>query len=193
MSDVAKFKEFEFHGNQLGTPVVTMQYIGVFDMQGVFEAVADFFRQHKFKFHEKMQRHRRAGPFGVEREYKLVGERAMDEYYEWSITVKMETFDERDIEVVDRKGEKKTMTKGRLWIQIWGSVTLDYEKKWEKSFFTIHLRKFYNKYVIKKRIEFLMWDKLYYNGVLKMHAAINQKLKMMSKGTEHRYGGGRHG
>ena len=35
------------------TPTVYVQYKGIFDMQDVYESVANFFKEKKFKFYEK--------------------------------------------------------------------------------------------------------------------------------------------
>jgi len=193
MESVQKFKEFEFHGNKLATPTVFLQYKGVWDMDNLYKTTADFLRQQKFKFYEKMQRQRKPGPFGVERLYSFEGIRDVDEHHRWHVYVKLETFDERDVEVMNKDGTKKTMSEGRVWIRIWGTIVLDYEKKWERSYFTLHLRKFYNKFIIKKRIEFIYWDKLYYNVVLKLHGVLSYKLKTESRGNEHKYSSGLHG
>lgn len=173
------------------TPVY-MQYKGIFDLQDLYETIADFFRQKKFKLYEKMQRHRRPGPFGAELLYSFEARRKVEDYYEWIVTVNIETFDERDIEVVLKDGTKKKMTKGRLWIQILGNCVTDYEKIWEKSAFLAHLKSFYNKYIVKKKFEGVWWDELQYRIVLRLHALIKERLKMASEGYETRHMAGVH-
>ena len=175
------------HLPELPTFTNYIQYKGIFDMQDLYESVARFFHQKKFELHEVMQRHRRPSPFGAEILYHFRAEREVEEYYKWTVNILIETFDLHEIEVVLKDGTKKKMSKGRLWIQISGAVTTDYAKAWEKSAFLTHLRSFYNKYVIKKRFEGIYWDELYYNVVLKLHALIRERLKMLSEGYEHKY------
>ena len=173
------------------TPVY-IQYKGIMDMQDVYESIADFFMQKKFKFYEKQQRHRRPGPFGAEILHQFEARRKVEDYYEWIVNINIETFDMHDVEVVLKNGTKKKMTKGRIWVQILGYVQTDYEKVWEKSAFLAKLKSFYNKYIIKKRIESVWWDELQYNVVLKVHALIKERLKMVSEGFEARHMHGVH-
>lgn len=180
------------HWPEAGTPTVYVQYKGILDMQDLYEAIADFFRQKKFKFYEKLQRSRKPGPFGAEILYQFEARRKVEDYYEWVVNVNMETFDMHDVEVVSKDGTKKKMTKGRIWVQLYGTVVTDYEKVWEKNAFLAHLKSFYNKYVIKKRLESIWWDELQYSIVLKLHALIQERLKMSSEGYEFRHMHGVH-
>ncbi len=180
------------HFAEAGTPTVYIQYKGILDMQDLYESIADFFHQKKFKFYEKQQRHRRPGPFGAEILHQFEARREVEEYYEWIVNIDIETFDMHDVDVVLKNGTKKKMTKGRIWVQLYGTVEMDYEKIWEKSAFLAKLKSFYNKYIIKKRIESVWWDELYYNIVLKLHALIKERLKMLSEGYEARHMHGVH-
>ena len=180
------------HNAEVATPTVYVQYKGIFDMQDLYETIADFFRQKKFKLYEKQQRLRRPSPFGAEILYAFEARRKVEDYYEWIVNINIETFDFRDIEVVLKDGTKKKMIKGRLWIQLYGNCVTDYEKIWEKSAFLAHLKSFYNKYIVRKRFEGIWWDELYYKIVLRLHALIKERLKMSSEGYEHRHFAGVH-
>ncbi len=166
---------------------VYVQYKGVFDMQDLYESIADFFKQKKFKLYEKQQRHRRPGPFGAEVYYQFEATRKVEDFYEWIVKIQMETFDMHDVEVVTKDGKKKKMSKGRIWIQILGHVQTDYEQAWEGSAFMAHLRSFYLKYVARKRYEGVWWDEFYYNIILRLHALIQERLKMTSEVNETRH------
>lgn len=180
------------HFPEAPTPPVYLQYKGIFDMQDLYESIADFFRQKKFKFYETQQRLRKPGPFGAEILHLFRATRKVEEYYEWIVNITIETFDMHDIEVVLRDGTKKKMTKGRIWVQLYGNVEMDYEKIWEKSAFLAQLKSFYNKYVIRKRVEGMWWDELYYKIILRLHALIKERLKMASEVSETRHHGGVH-
>ena len=184
-------KEEQFF-KDAGTPEVFLQFKGIWDMQDIYETVADFMRENKFKFYEKFQRHRSPSPFGVERQHVLSGEREVEHYYKWTVNATLETFDEHDVEVVTKDGQKKTLTKGRLWVRIVGNVEMDFEGIYEKSAFTARLRNFYHNHVVKKKIEGVWWDQLYYHIVLKLHAKLKERLKMVSEGYEHRHFSGVH-
>ncbi len=180
------------HLPEMGTPIVYVQYKGVLDMQDLLENIADFLKRKKFKFYEKQQRLRNPGPFGAEILHQFEAKRKVEDYYEWTVTVNIQTFDMHDIDVVLKDGTKKTMTKGRVWIQLYGACKVDYEKVWEKSAFIAQLKSFYNKYIIKKKYEGIWWDELYYKVVLRLHALIKERLKMISEGYEHRHFAGVH-
>ncbi len=180
------------HFTDATTPPVYIQYKGIFDMQDLYESIADFFRQKKFKFYEVQQRHRRPGPFGAEILYQFRATRKVEEHYEWSVDITIETFDMHDVEVVLKDGTKKKMAKGRLWLQMVGNVKMDYEEIWNKSAFLAHLKSFYHKYIVKKTIEGLWWDELQYKIVLRLHTLIKERLKMASEGHEFRHMAGVH-
>ena len=180
------------HHPGIGTPDLYIQYKGIMDMQDLYETIADFFRQKKFKFYEKQQRLRKPGPFGAEILYQFEARRKVEDYYEWVVNLAIETFDMHDIEVVMKDGTKKKLAKGRIWMQLTGQVETDYEKAWEKSAFLAHLKSFYNKYIIKKKIESIWWDELYYKIVLRLQALLRERLKMTSEGFESRHMAGAH-
>ena len=180
------------HNAENATPTVYIQYKGIMDMQDLYETIADFFRQKKFKFYEKQQRLRRPGPFGAEILYQFEARRKIEEYYEWIIYVNIETFDMHDIDVVLKDGTKKKMTKGRIWVQLYGNCITDYEKVFENSAFLAHIKSFYNKYIVRKRLEGVWWDEMYYKVVLRLHALIKERLKMLSEGYEQRHFSGVH-
>ena len=172
---------------EAGTPTFFLQFKGLWDMQDVYATIADFLRRQKFKLHEKLQRHRAPSPFGVERQYLFEAERVTEEYYKWFITVDIETFDEHEVEVITKEGFKKKMAKGRMWVRVSGRVETDYDKMWEKSAFMAQLRNFYNKYVIRKTWEGVLWDEMYYNIIQKMFNVIKERLHTVSEGYEHRH------
>ena len=180
------------HLPEMSTPFVYLQYKGILDMQDVYETIADFFRQKKFKFYERQQRLRRPGPFGAEILHQFEAVRKVEEYYQWIVKINIETFDMHDVDVVLKDGTKKKMTKGRIWVQLSGVVEMDYEKIFEKNAFLAHIKGFYNKYIIKKKIEGVWWDELYYKIVLRLHALLKERLKMLSEGFESRHMSGVH-
>jgi hypothetical protein len=163
-----------------------IQYKGVWDMQDLYEFVASFLSKNKFKFYEMRYIQKRPGPFGPETYYVWEATRNVEEYYKFVINLFLHTFDTQDVEVVMKDGSKRTFTKGRLWIQFRGKVEMDYDKRWEENAFYAHLRNFYHKYVIWKKIEGVWWDSMYYKVFLKLHSLVKERLKMESEGYEHR-------
>jgi hypothetical protein len=164
-----------------------VQYKGIFDMQDLYESIAEFFAEKKFKFYEKQQRYRKPGPFGPEILHQFEAVRDLDDYYQWTVNINIETFDMHEVEVVSRNGDKKKMMKGRLWAQLWGVAKMDPHGAWSKTAFMMHLKSFFNKYILRKKIEGVIWDELHYNIVLKLHALIKERLKMTTEVHEHRH------
>jgi len=169
-------------------PYYTMylQYKGAWDMQDLYESMADFFRQQKFKFYEILYLHKRPSPFGADRQYKWKAVRNVEEYYKFVVDVFFHTYDAHDVQVTMKDGSKNSFTKGRIWVQIRGRVIIDYEKKWEDNAFYAQLRNFYHKYVIQKKIEGVWADEIYYRVMNPLHNLIQQRLKMETEEYEHR-------
>jgi hypothetical protein len=187
-----KWKDYSYELNSMGHATLYTQYKGVWDMEGLLKCITEFYTREKFKYYEKVQRHRHPGPFGVERLYKIEAHRNLDEYCRWVSNVLLETFDEQDVEVLGKDGKRRKMAKGRLWIQQTGTIVLDYGKRWEGSWWNLNLRKFMNRYIIRKRIELPYWDTFQYQIHLKLHRTIVNFLNMESKGEEMHYMQGVH-
>lgn len=169
-----------------------IRYKGVWDMDDLYKKMADWFRQRKYNFYEKVYKHKAPSPFGKERQYVWSAIRKEEDYYLFEIDIYMHTYDAEDVEIKNTDGTSKIMTKGRIWIEFDGRVIFDYEKRWEESRFYAHLRNFYNKYVIKKRIEHILWDILWYREIQKLHELVADTLNLYSKEHEHRYWTGVH-
>lgn len=163
-----------------------LQFKGVWDMQDLYEFLASFFSKRKYKFYESKYIVKYPSPFGPESYYVWIGEIEFDEYAKFEEKIFLHTYDTQDVQVTMNNGEKKTFTKGRLWIQIKGKVITDYEGRWDESVFFMHLKDFYHKFVMKKYLEGVYWDDMYYNVHLKLHSLIKERLKMQSDSFEHR-------
>lgn len=173
-------------------PSVYIRFKGVWDMQDLYESMINFFRTRKYKFHEKKHKHKRLSPHGAERQYVWSAERKEDEYLQFFIDIFVHTYDAHDVEVVMKDGSTEKFTKGRLWIEFRGHMLFDYQKRWEKNAFYANLRNFYHKYVMRKKIENVWWDQLWYREIHQLHALVKERLKMASEGYAHRYWTGVH-
>ena len=185
-------KPEEFEGMEASVYTNFIQYKGVWDMQDLYESMADFFRQQKFKFYEIVYKHKRPSPFGEERQYVWRGERNVEEYYKYVLDIFMHTYEASDIEVTMKDGSKRIFTKGRIRIQFRGRVAVDYEKKWEENAFYAQLRNFYHKYIIHKKVGAIWWDEFYYKVFNKLHNLVQGRLKMEAEEFESREMAGVH-
>jgi len=168
------------------TPVAYVRYAGVWDMQDLYETMVDWFRKKKYKFHEKIYKHKHPSPFGVERQYIWEAERKETEYLMIKYKVYMHTYDAHDAEVAMLDGSKQVFTKGKLWIELQVEGQFDADVRWEKNSFYHHLKDFYNKYVLRKR-----WMQGYSPKhrveLYELQALIKERLKVESEGYEHRH------
>lgn len=178
--------------DQAPTFSVYIRHSGVWDMQDLYEFMIDYLRKKKFKFYEKVYKHKHPSPFGVERQYIWQAVREDEDYIQFVIDIYIHTYDAHDVEVTMKDGSRKVFTKGRVWMEFKGNVQFDWEQKFNSRAFYAHIKNFYNKYVLKKRIEGILWDTLWYREMHKLHNAVQERLKMESQGFEHRYWTGVH-
>ncbi|MFC1768401.1 hypothetical protein ACFLZX_01430 [Nanoarchaeota archaeon] len=169
-----------------------IRYKGVWNMNDLYSKMADWFRKRKYNFYEKTYKHKAPSPFGKDRQYQWDGVRIEEDYYKFIINIYMHCYDVSDFEAKKPDGTSDILTKGRIWIEMTGRIDLDYDNKFEESKFYANLRNFYNNYVLKKRVEHILWDQLWYREILKLHELIEKTLKMHTTEHEHRHFTGVH-
>lgn len=175
-----------------GTWVVYIRYRGVWDFDDLYKSMNDWFKERKYYVQEVFHKHKRYSPFGVDQQFKWTAERREEDYVGYNIEIFMRTYDIHDFPVTLPGGQKKTFSKGRLWIEFRSFVEYDYQKQFDKSAFYSQLRNFYHKYIIKKKMEAIWWDQLYYREIHKLHRLIKERLKMETRDYEHQYWVGVH-
>jgi len=166
------------------SPPAYIRYQGVWDMQDLYESLAEWFRYKKYKFKEGLYEHREPTPFGRERIISFEAERKENEYTLVKYDMYVHTWDTHDVEVELPRGKKKNFSKGRLWIEIKVVILYDFEKRWDEKVFFKYLKDFYNKYVIKKKSEYEYSPK-FRTEMFELHAMIKNHLKMESDEFEH--------
>ena len=175
--------------NDPGEPATYIRYKGIWDMQDMYETIADWFRKRKYKFHERVYKHKHPSPYGVERQYVWEAQRNESEYIQVHYNLFVHTYDAHDIEVVKPDGTKKIFTKGRIWIELKAKLNTDWEKRWtEKSFYS-SLKNFYNKYIIRKNFMQGWMPKMRYE-LYELQAMLKARLKMESDEYEHMHNSG---
>ena len=165
---------------------------GVWDMQDLYEYVADFFRKRKFKFHERIYKHKRPSPFGSERQHTWEAERKENEFIQFHYQIYIHTYDAQDIEVVDKNNQKKMFTKGRIWIEVKSDIITDWQKRWGSSSFYREVKNFFYKYVLKNNIV-MGWETTMRYQLFELHAGMKNRLKMEADEFEHLHFAGVHG
>ena len=67
-------------------PTTYVRFKGIWDMQDLYETIADWFRRRKYKFHERVYKHKHPSPFGVERQYIWEAERRETDFIQFVYT-----------------------------------------------------------------------------------------------------------
>jgi len=171
---------------------VYIKYKGVWDMQELYEQSIEWFRKRKYKFQEKIYKHKQPSPFGKEQQHIWVATRKETEMLEWTINVYIHTYDAHEVEVVMPDGTKKMMTKGRIWIELTGVGNLDFEKRWSETNFYDNLMTFYHRYIFARESLDKWWDVLWYREVHRLHYYMLHILKSQTAEFEHRFWTGVH-
>ena len=185
-------KLFSTQTKNITFPSMHLRYKGVWDMQDLYESMVDYIRKKKYKFHERIYKHKHPSPFGVERQYIWEAIKEETEWLKFTINIYMHTYDAHDVEVMMKDGSQRVFTKGRIWMEFTGDVENDYDKHFDESSFYTHIKDFYNKYFLKKLYSEVIWDRLWYRELYKLRWLIKQKLKMEAEAFSHRYWMGVH-
>ncbi|MDO8480848.1 MAG: hypothetical protein Q7S65_03440 [Nanoarchaeota archaeon] len=177
----------------LPMPRPHLRFKGVWDMQDLYEFMISYFRDRKYKFYERQYKHKVPYPYGYERQQVWQADAIFDETYQWHINVYLHIYDAQDITVKMRDGNVRTFTKGRIWIEFSGRVTIFDDHRWLESPLAAELRSFLNKYIVKKRHQNGMWDVLMYREIQKLVWLTRRRLKMEYDDYEQRHWTGVHG
>lgn len=162
-----------------------IRYEGLFDWDGLYLAIADWFKRYRFFFHEETYKHKVPSPFGAEQELTWFGEVEVNEYIKLRIRVDFHIWDMTEVEVI-KDNKKKLLTNARLEIKLKPYMNVDYQNIFAKSKLTRALGNFYNKYAIRRLIESGYGDMLAYR-TWNLHAYIKKYLDMQT--AWHEYAG----
>ncbi len=178
-------------GRWVPNPPYYIRFKGAWDMQVFYENMIDWFRKKKYKFHERIYKHKHPSPFGVERQYIWLAEKEEEDYVKSTFEVYFHTYDAHDIEIIANDGTKRVFTKGRVWIEIKNYTLLDWEGRWNENAFYAHLKSFYNRYVIRRRFTEGWAPRLRYEA-FELHTFVKRMMNMENSEYEHMYSAGIH-
>ena len=170
---------------EIKRPAATIRYRGLFDWDGLYLAIAEWFKRYRYFLHEEMYKHKVPSPRGAEQELHWYADVEVNEYYKYRITVDFHLWDMTEVEVI-RDGKKKLLTNARLQIKLVGILYVDWQHKFEKNRFTLALRNFYNTCIIRRTLESIHADIVYYR-MWDLHAYIKKYLDMQT--AWHEYAG----
>ena len=159
--------------------VANLKINGIFDFQGLYRLMHDWLVDMKYYFEETLYKHKVPSPAGAEEHIRWYAWRKVTEYIRFDIYIYLILRDMKEIEVI-KDGKKKILTKARMTIEFRGKVEVDYSKKFQKTPFLKKLFDFYNNYVLKKRIDTIYTDQLYYR-ILKLYTLAKEYLEFETK------------
>jgi len=159
--------------------VATLKINGIFDFETVYRAMHGWFVEQKYYFEEKLYKHKVPSPAGAEEHIRWEGWRKITDYVKFNIQIYIIMWDMKEIEVI-KNGEKKKLTKARMKIEFNGDVETDYQDAFGKTPFLVKLREFYNEFVMKKRIDTIYTDQLYYM-ILKLYTVAKEQLEFETR------------
>ena len=162
-----------------------IRYHGLFDWEGLYYSIADWYKRYRFHLIEEMYKHKVPTPMGAEQELEWYGTLNVNEFVQFKITTVFHLWDMTEVEVV-RNGKKKLLTNARLEIKIKGRVIFDWQDKFEKNKFTRMLRTLWLNYLYRREATTLWADTLYYR-MLGLVAHTKKYLDM--QGQWHEYAG----
>lgn len=163
--------------------VANLKLSGIFDFDGLYQIMHEWFVDQKYYFEETLYKHKVPSPAGAEEHIRWKGWRKITEYVMFTIEVTIILYDMKEIEVI-KNGQKKKLTKARLTIDYSGYVDADYGNRFSKTPFLKKMAEFFNDYVMKKRIDTLYTDQLYYM-ILKLYTIAKEYLEFETKSNSY--------
>lgn len=164
----------------LAAPQMIIRYKGLFDYDGLYNIMVQWLKARGFWFHERTYKHKVPSPLGAEQEIEWTAEKKVTDYYKFVYSIKWHLWDMTEVEVV-KEGVKKVLTNARLEIKLKGVLEIDWKKRLGGSTFWTFVRDWYHKYIIRKDIETIWGDTMYYR-LQRLHKLIKDFLDMEAKG-----------
>jgi hypothetical protein len=159
-------------------PSGTIRYRGLFDWDGLYYHISDWFKRYRYYLVEQMYKHKVPSPLGAEQELFWWGEKELTDFVRFRIEVEFHLWDMTEIEVI-KDGKKKTLTNARLEIKISGKLIFDWQDKFERNKFTRALRTLYLGYIYRREATSLWGDMIYYR-MWNLHAYIKKYLDLQA-------------
>jgi hypothetical protein len=129
-----------------------VEHEGLFDFKGLYRYAHSWFRDEGYggvneeKYSEKIDGNEKE----IEIEWKA--EKGLSDYFKLEMKLKFKISKMSDVEV-QINGDKKEMNKGKVEIEIKGTLIRDPDNKWEVGPMYRFLRDTYNKYIIPGRVD----------------------------------------
>ena len=156
-----------------------IKFNGIFDFNGLMQAMRNWIVDQGYEFHETSVKHKVPSPVGAEQEFVWWGWRKVNSYVKYHIDIFFHLWELHDVEVV-REGKKEKLQSARMQIEMSGRCELDWSNRFAGSKFLQALADFYNNYVIRKNIDLVFTDQLYYR-IYKLQQLVKEYLEFETK------------
>lgn len=135
-----------------GLPTIYIKHRGFFDFSKALKTIGTFYREEDFHM-VYFPKHKAKPPraTGVEHEIEYEGKKRVTDYIMLHINVFFHVFDLRDVEII-RDGKKLKLQEGKVAVEIYPMLELDYQKRFDGNKFLQWLQDFYHNYIIKYKI-----------------------------------------
>ena len=130
---------------------IKVRQVAIFDMGDLYKTMFRWFSQHNYDFQEKQYMEQNTQR-GKHIEIGWNTERKISDYIKFHIDMKFLIVGLESVEVEIGNMKKKT-NKGDVEMRFDAYIETDYENKWEGNPLTKMFREFYNKLIVKSRIE----------------------------------------
>jgi len=159
--------------------VERLKYTGIIDADKLFKTMYSWYINQGYEFHEKQLKHKVPSPAGAEQEIEWTGWRKINGYVRFWVDVFIHIWEMKDVNVIIN-GKKEVKQQVKMSIEFSGRVDLDYTNRFGGSRFLQMLHDWYINYVIKKDIDIIWTDQLYYR-ILKFYTAVKEFLEMETR------------
>ena len=154
---------------------MVIKFTGIFDYDLLYKTITNWFIDYGYYLEEPLYKHKVPTPIGAEQEIGWTGWKKITEYVKYWIQVYTHIYNLKDVEVV-KGGVKKKLQRAEMIIEFSAYVETDYPGI-VNSKFGEYLKDFWDKYLLKKDMDTIWTDQLYY-VMYKLHTAVKEALGM---------------
>lgn len=160
-----------------------VRYQGVFDLNELYKIIHDWLTSRGYQVQESKYKSIALSDGGKERSFDWNAHRKANEFVMLHLNIHFQVQDLHHIEL-ERNSEKKTLTKGRLFIRVSQDLEYDFSERFAYSRFHKVILDFMGNYMWGKKIETYWEDKQRFKAY-ELINLIKETLDFMTKGNEH--------
>jgi len=129
-----------------------VKHTGIFNFKELYRILFEWLIDKDYDVNEKTYKEVVGGSGAKEIEIEWDAERKVTDYFKFNLKVEWHIIGMTNVEV-EIDGSKEKMNKGQLEIKFKSVLLKDYRESWTSNPFIKFLRTFYDKYLIKERLE----------------------------------------